>query len=384
MSILAELQHAARSLARAPGLVAVAVVSLGLGIGANATIFNFVNAIEFRPLPFPEPERLVDVSEVNPQELCKGCSVGTSYPTFDSWRQSARSFTALAAYREDAFALAGDGEPERVGGAVISATLFPILGVAPVRGRNLTAADDRPGAPRTLLLGYGLWLRRFGGDTSVIGRTVRVNGIERTVIGIMPPRFAFPEFAAIWMPIAGEAGVTAATDRGLGTVGRIRPDISLAQAGAEMESISARMATQDSATYHGWGAQVGPLKQNISNDTSGEAFVLALGASGFVLLIACANLANLFLSRATARARELAVRVALGASRARIAGHLLAESILLGLAGGVLGLVLSFWACVTSPASSIPRCRSGCSSAPIGAFCSTSCWCRSAWGSPSG
>lgn len=343
MRLLSEFQHAARSLARAPGLVAVAVVSLGLGIGANATIFNFVNAIEFRPLPFPEPERLMDVSEDNPQELCESCAVGTSYPTFEFWRRNAHRFTALGAYREDAFALAGAGEPERVGGAAVSATLFPILAVTPIRGRGFTAADDLPGAPRVLLLGYGLWLRRFGGDTAIIGKTVRVNGVTRTVIGIMPPRFAFPEFAALWLPMAGEASVTRSAERGIGTVGRLRAGVSRVQAVAEMESISARLAAQDSATYHGWIARVGPLKQNISNDTSGQAFLLALGASGFVLLIACANLANLFLARATARARELAVRVALGASRARIAAHLLAESILLGLAGGVLGLLLSFW-----------------------------------------
>ena len=346
MRLLSELQHAARSLARAPGLVAVAVVSLGLGIGANATIFNFVNAIEFRPLPFPEPERLMDVSEDNPQELCAGCGVGTAYPTFQFWRRNAGSFTALGAYREDAFALAGEGEPERVGGAAVSAGLFSILGVTPVLGRGFTTADDVPGAPPVLLLGYGLWLRRYGGDTAVIGRTVRLNGVPRTIVGVMPPRFAFPEFAALWLPMAGEASITSSSDRvaaSIGTVGRLKPGVSMAQAGAEMASLSARLAARDSVTYHGWVARVGPLKHNISNDTSGEAFLLALGASGFVLLIACANLANLLLVRATSRARELAVRVALGASRARIAGHLLAESTLLGLAGGAVGLLLSFW-----------------------------------------
>ncbi|HEU5218450.1 MAG TPA: ABC transporter permease, partial [Gemmatimonadales bacterium] len=343
MSILAELQHAARSLARSPGLVAVAVVSLGLGIGANATIFNFVNAIEFRPLPFPEPDRLMDLREANPRELCQDCAVGTSYATFEFWRRSARSFTALAAYREDAFALAGEGEPERVGGATVSATLFPLLGVTPIRGRGFTAADDLPGAPPVVLLGYGLWIRRFGGDSTVIGRTARVNGIPRTIVGIMPPRFAFPEFASLWLPITGEPVVTAAADRGIGVVGRLTPGRSATQAGAEMAGISSRLAAQDSARYHGWTAQVGALKPNMSNDTSGEAFLLALGASGFVLLIACANLANLLLVRSTSRARELAVRVALGASRGRIAAHLLTESALLGLAGGAVGLVLSLW-----------------------------------------
>ncbi len=343
MSLFAELPRAARSLARAPALVAVAVLSLGLGIGANATIFDFVNAIEFRPLPFPQSDRLMDVSEENARELCDGCGVGTAWPTFQVWRESARSFTGLGAYHEEAYALAGEGEPERVGGAAVTASVFSILGVAPVLGRQLTAEDDAPGAPGVVLLGYGLWIRRYGGDTTLIGKTVRVNGIVRTVVGVMPPRFGFPEFASLWLPMAGEDALTRSAEREIGVVGRLKTGVSEAQAGAEMASISARLAARDSTTYHGWTAAVGGLKQDISNDTSGEAFLLALGASGFVLLIACANLANLFLVRAASRARELAVRVALGASRGRIAAQVLAESTLLGLAGGVLGLLLSLW-----------------------------------------
>jgi len=340
--LFTELHRAARSLARSPLLSAVAVLSLALGIGANATIFNFVNAIEFRPLPFPQPDRLVDVSEQNPKELCQGCAVGTAWPTFLVWRASAGSFAALGAYREEPYALSGSGEPERVGGAAVTAKVFELLGVAPVRGRGFSAADEAPGAAPVILLGYGLWLRRYGGDSTLIGKTVRLNGAARTVIGIMPPRFGFPEFAALWIPMTGDAAA-AASDRSLGVVGRLRDGVTLAQANAEMTSISARLATADSAHYAGWSGRAGSLKQDISDDTSGEAFLLALGASGFVLLIACANLANLFLARAAIRGRELAVRVALGASRARVAGHLLAETMLLGLAGGALGLLLSFW-----------------------------------------
>ena len=159
MSLFAELPRAARSLARAPALATVAVLSLGLGIGANATIFNFVNAIEFRPLPFPQSDRLMDVSEENARELCDGCGVGTAWPTFQVWRESARSFTALGAYHEEAYALAGEGEPERVGGAAITANVFSILGVAPVLGRPLTAEDDAPGAPGVVLPGKVRLLR---------------------------------------------------------------------------------------------------------------------------------------------------------------------------------------------------------------------------------
>ena len=342
MRLLAEFQHAARSLARTPLLAAVAIVSLALGIGANATIFNFVNAIRFRPLPFPEPDRLVGLSETNPKELCQGCGVGTSWPTFQLWRTGTRSFSGMGAYREDAYALADTGEPERVGGAAISGGLLATLGVVPLHGRAITESDEQPGAPPVVLLGYGLWLRRFGGDSTVLGRSVRVNGISRTVVGIMRPRFGFPEFAVLWLPLAGEASRFQDADRSLSVVARLRPGSSEVAARSEMTQLSARLAVEH-PTQTGWTALVAPLKEDISNDTSGDAFLLALAASGFVLLIACANLANLFLARATARARELAVRVALGASRGRIVRHVLAESVLLGLGGGLLGLLLSFW-----------------------------------------
>jgi putative ABC transport system permease protein len=343
MSLLSELHHAARSLARAPGLVAVAVASLALGIGANATIFNFVNAIEFRPLPFPEADRLVDVHESNPAELCEGCAVGTSWPTFSAWRTSARTFAGLESYREASYALAGEQEPERVGGALVTAGLFPLLGVRPILGRGLVSSDDRPGAPGVVLIGHGLWVRRFGADSGVLGTAVRVNGTPRIVIGVMPPKFRFPEFATLWLPMAPEVQEMALDDRSLSIVGRLGPGVTLEASRLEMAGIARGLETRDSANYAGWTAGVSSLRADLTEDGSGQGFLLALAAAGFVLLIACANLANLFLARATARARELAVRVALGATRMRIAGHLLAESVLLGLAGGLAGLVLSLW-----------------------------------------
>jgi predicted permease len=336
-------RHAARSLARSPLLSAVAVVSLALGIGANATIFNFVNAIRFRPLPFPEPDRLVDVSEANPQELCDGCAVGASWPVYQEWRQLARSFTDLAAYQEGSYAVADGGEPERTGGSLVSAGLFPLLGVAPMLGRSITPADDQPGAPPVVLLAHGFWQRRFGGDSAVLGSPLRVNGVTRTVIGVMPPGFAFPEYSALWMPLAPEAPALPAADRSLGVLGRLREGVGLEQARTEMAGIAARIAVERPEPQAGWTAAVAPLKTDISSDASSGGFQLALLASGFVLLIACANLANLFLARSAARARELAVRVALGAGRARIAVHVLAEAILLGLAGGAAGLLGSLW-----------------------------------------
>ncbi len=336
------LRHAARSLARSPLLSAVAILSLALGIGANATIFNIVNAVRFKPLPFPEPDRLVSVSESNPRELCEGCAVGASWQVFERWRQSARSFAALGAYHEGAYALADQGEPERTGGTRVSAGLLPLLGVAPVLGRGITREDDRPGAEPVVLLSHGLWFRRYGGDSGAIGRTVRLNGVSHTVIGVMPPGFAFPEYSSLWLPLAPGADAYRTRNRELGVVGRLAPGTGLEAARLEMATLAARLAGED-ADQAGWTAVVAPLKEDISEDGSSSAFVLALLASGFVLLIACANLANLFLARAAGRARELAVRVAIGASRLRIAGHVLAESLLLGLAGGVVGFLGSLW-----------------------------------------
>lgn len=343
MRLLAEIQHAARSLARAPLLVVIAAGSLALGIGANATIFNFVNAVEFRPLPFPEPEQLVDVSEDNPKELCEGCGVGTAWPTYRVWKEQARSFTALEAFREGPVALSGQDEPERIGSAVVTAGLFPMLGVRPMLGRTFVPGDDRAGAVPTVLLGHGLWTRRFGADSGIMGRGVRVNGTERIVIGVMPPRFRFPEYAALWLPMAPEVDGMVVADRSLSVVGRLTSGTSAQAANLEMAGIAGRLAAEQPADYANWTARVGSLRSDLSDDTSNTGFQLALGASGFILLIACANLANLFLARAAGRAREIAVRVALGASRARIAMHMLIESVLLGLLGGVGGLVLSFW-----------------------------------------
>jgi putative ABC transport system permease protein len=336
------LRHAARSLARSPLLTAVAVLSLGLGIGANATIFNVVNAVQFKPLPFPDPDRLIAVSESNPREICEGCAVGASWQVFQEWRKAARSFTGLGAYHESSYALADQGEPERLGGVRISTELFPLLGVGPIIGRGIGPADDQPGAAPVVLLSHGLWSRRFGGDSGVVGRTVRVNGVSHTVIGVMPPGFAFPEYAAIWMPLAPGADRYRGANRELGVVGRLRPGITRDQAALEMRTLAARLAAER-PEQNGWTAVVAPLKEDISNDSSSDGFLLALMASGFVLLIACANLANLFLARAASRARELAVRVALGAGRFRIAAHVLSEAVLLGLAGGALGLVGSLW-----------------------------------------
>jgi len=343
MRLFSELLLAARSLSRAKGLVAIAVLSLALGIGVNGAIFTYVSAIEFRPLPFRQAAELMDVSEGSPAELCAGCSVGTSWPTLTLWRERARSFITLEAYRESSYTLAGEGEPERTGGAEVTAGLFPMLGLRPAIGRGITADEDRPGGDAVVLLSHGLWTRRFGADSAAVGRSLRVNGIPHTIIGVMAQGIRFPEFASLWIPMAPAVSAMAPDDRSLAVVGRLREGTSTKAAAAEMTGIAVSLALERPEVYRNWSARVVPLREDLSTDSAHQAFWLALAASGFVLLIACANLANLLLARATGRARELAVRVALGAGRTRVAGHVLAESFLLGIAGGLLGLLLSVW-----------------------------------------
>ena len=207
-SLIKDLQFALRSLGKAKLFTTVALLSLAIGIGANVTVFSLVNSLAFRPLPFTEPDRLVDLHEFSATKLCGGCDVGTSYPGFIDWRTSARSFTQMGAYVERPFAVSGTEGAERIGGALVSAGTFPLLGVHPVLGRDFADDDDRVGAAPVVLLGNELWTRRYGADRRIVGQTIRVNGTEHTVIGVMPPRFRFPEFADLWVPFVPTAAGT--------------------------------------------------------------------------------------------------------------------------------------------------------------------------------
>ena len=335
-----DLRQAVRHCRRAPVMAAVIVGSLTLGIGANTAVFSFVNAIQFRPLPVADERTLVDVSEWSATELCAGCGVGTSYPGFLEWRERAGSFSAIGAYKEAAYAISGAGEPARTGGALVSAGLFPMLGVHPVSGRGIAPDDERPTAAPVVLISDLLWRNRFGSRSDVLGETLTIDGRAHTIIGIMPPRFRWPEFAQLWLPLGPAAVNWPRTDRSLAVVARLAPDSDLQRAGAEVRALATAQAAANPVSNARWTAQVTSLRADMTGETA-VASVVFLSAVGFVLLIACANVANLLLVRAVERRREIAVRLALGASRGRILRLVLTESLMFAGAGGVLGMALA-------------------------------------------
>ncbi|HET9266814.1 MAG TPA: ABC transporter permease, partial [Vicinamibacterales bacterium] len=255
-----DLRQAARLCRRAPLLAAVIVGSLTLGIGANTAVFSFVNAIQFRALPVEDESTLVDVSEWSATDLCAGCGVGTSYPGFLEWRDRARSFSAIAACKEVSVAISAGGDPERVGGAVVSAGLFPMLGVSPVAGRGITTGDETPAATPVVLIGEALWRNRFGSRPDAIGRTLKVDGKAHTIIGVMPSGFRWPEYAQLWLPLGASGSPWPRSDRSLTVVARLAPGIRLRQAEAEMRSLAVGQAAANPDTNGRWTARVTTLR----------------------------------------------------------------------------------------------------------------------------
>ena len=346
-----DVAYACRTLRRAPGLLATAILSLGMGIAATTAVFSFVNALQFKDLPFADPGTLVDVQETSVTELCAGCAVGTSYPTLQDWRARARSFASIGAFEEtrrvvsDAGGSAGAPvaqEPERVPAALVSAGLFPMLGVQPALGRGFIADDDRPGAAPIAIVSDVLWRRRFGADPGILGAAMKVDGVSHTIVGVMPPDFRFPEFAQFWTPLAPARHDQKRSERSLGVIARLRPGVSVAAAAAEMRSIGSALAAEHQAANGQWSARVRSLHAAMTAETIAPSAVL-LGAVAFVLLIACANVSNLLLVRASERQREISIRIAIGSTRWRIVRLVLAESLTLGVAGGLLGLTLALW-----------------------------------------
>jgi putative ABC transport system permease protein len=336
-----DARYALRALARSPGFSAIAIASLALGIGVNSAIFTLVSATTFPDLPYRDADRLVDVHEVSP-ELCAGCAVGTSFATFRDWRTQARSFVGMGAYQEASVALAAGAEPERVSAAYVSAELFALLGVTPDAGRLMTAADDRKGAERVALIGHETWTRHFNADPAAIGSSVRVDGEIATVIGVMPAGFAFPDFADVWLPITPVADSAARSDRSVGVLARLRDGVTLEQARTEIAVLTRGIAASEPEAMRNWSGAVTTLRDDLRND-SGPPFLILLGASALVLIIACANLVNLMLARASRRLRDVAVRAAMGASGGQLARQLLIESLMLAAIGAALGILIAVW-----------------------------------------
>lgn len=341
-ALLSDIRFAIRSLGKSKTFTVVALLSLALGIGVNVTVFSMVSALAFKPLPYVEPDRLVDVSEWSATKLCSGCGVGTSYDGFLDWRSRARSFTAMGAYSERPFNVSGVEDAERIGGALVSADVFDILGVHPTLGRDFQAEDDRVGAAPVVLLSDGLWSRRYGADRRIIGQSIRVNGVPHTVIGVMPPGFGFPEFAQLWVPFVPNAAGSPRDARDFGVVARLASGVTVEKANAEMTVIAKSLEQRYPDTQREWTARVSPFRAAFQ-DSPPALYAAMLGAVTFVLLIVCANLAGLLLARGTQRQREIAIRLALGASRKQIVRHLLTESIVLAVAGGALGLLVAVW-----------------------------------------
>ncbi|MGH7614215.1 MAG: ABC transporter permease, partial [Gemmatimonadales bacterium] len=338
-ALLQDLRYAMRTLVKSPGFTVVAVLTLGLGIGANAQVFTSVNALLLRPYPYRDPGSLVAVRTEKPSDGITADEV--SYPNFVDWRAESRSFEDLAAHSGRTLNVAGGDEPELVRGEQISAGMFRLLGVTPSLGRDFLEADGQPGAPRVVLLSHSLWQRRFGGDQRILGQAIQLNGVPTTVVGVMSQGFGFPGSRELWVPLQ----LDPASGRGnqwLEVVGRLRPGATPAQAQAEVEGIAQRLAERYPDTNRGWSASVVPLREHEIGEYRPVLYIM-MGAVAFVLLIACANVANLQLARAATRQREIAVRTALGASRGRIVRQLLTESVLLALLGAGVGLAFALW-----------------------------------------
>jgi putative ABC transport system permease protein len=336
-----DLRYAVRTLARRPAFAATIVVTLAVGIAVNATIFTVVNAAVLRTMPITAADRVVNLSVANLGDA-QNPNAGVSYLDFQDWRTAQRAFDDLQATAERSVALSGDDRPAaRVNAAYVSWNTFSFIGQPPALGRDFTESDDRDGAPPAVILGGTLWRARYGADPSIVGKTVRVGGVQSTVVGIMPPGFGFPDNSDMWLPLVALPQEERASRRArqLETLGRLRTGVTIEQATTELSGITSALATR----YPNTNRNTAPIVEPFAMSGPLLAALLALlAAAGFVQLIACANVANLMLARAVDRSRDITLRMALGASRWRIRRQLLVESLLLATGGGVCGLAFSY------------------------------------------
>jgi len=335
-----DIRYAARSLVHDAGVSTIVILCLSLGIGVNATLFSVIDGVLIQPLPFAEPDRLLILDESFERGGIR--EAGVSYPDLVDFKERTTAFAAIVATSGRTMAITEGIEPERFQGAAITWDMFPILGVAPILGRHFNAEDDRPGAEPVVMLSHEVWQRRYQGDPSLVGRSVSVNGRPHTVIGIMPPKFNFPEDQKIWVALGPLAINDERTARSLFAFGRLKPGADIMQAREDLKSMSAALAREYPKTSDGWSANARPLSDEFIPDDVRLVLLTMMGAVTIVLIIACANVANLMLARASGRQREFCVRAALGAGRGKLITQLLVECVLLGLASAPLGLAIAY------------------------------------------
>ena len=342
--LMRDLRYGVRMLAKSPVFTTVAVLSLALGIGANTAIFSVVNSLMLRPLPYPDSDRIVDVWHTPPQESFPGLErFSVSPANYLDWKSQNDSFEQMAVYGYAGFSLSTSNDPVAVTGTAVSSDFFSVLRSNASQGRTFFPEEEQPGRDHVVVLSHRLWQRAFGANPDLMGQTLTLNSQSFTVVGIMPAGFEFPREAELWVPLAwDDAEKQTRSIHDYIVIARLNPDVSLAQAQAEMSTISSRLEQQYPEANKGWGAVVIPLQEDLIGDIR-PALLVLFSAVGFVLLIACANVANLMLARGANRQKEIAIRIALGAARARIVRQLLSESILLSVVGGLLGLLLAGW-----------------------------------------